>query len=564
MFTVMKKLTKYIVWFSAAALSLAACQKVEEFKPGEADPEGCYGVYFKETAFDEVFAPEDTPKTIEITLVRTLKDGEISVPVVVDTEAGDTLVFSEVKFDDGAPEATLAVTLDGDKARIGVTYTASVTIDDPQYASRYSTHPTSADLSIIIDKWNDLGKAKFSDNFFFENSYEVTLEQNDLDKNKFRLVSPYAGALKAEEAALNQNGLSVTGSGPEYLNFTLLQKGDEVNEVKITKADFVNFETYFTGISYTKGSHKIYAYTPADALGNYFTEDALSCNKVLAYQTSGLPGAVELAPYYYMPTYPYGWDYTVYDGVILIQFPGYTYADYSIALTAYESEDGETPVYVEAGADVASVKYAVYDGELSAKDCAAKAKEIEGGTAADVKTVTAEEIEKAKGYISLTCATSGPYTVVAVSFDADGTAQEYDYTSFGYIAKDDDTSYPIVFNASVLPATSSSLRYVLMGSGLTVVKVQAFTKAFYDSYAKYAYNLTYSDTDTEALDEKTLASVNDAGYAGTVKSYLSYDAKAKKYVDTPLSADTEYVVIVYVENGYRSDAKVFTATTPAE
>ncbi len=557
----MNKFLRYTVSFCAAALSLAACQKEEEFKPGEPDVDGCYGVYFAETSIDEVFDPEETTKAVEITVLRTVSDGEINFPLAVETDAAGIFTVSEVKFDDGAAETKVMVTM-GENAEIGKTYTVSVTIDDPQYASKYSVRPTSATISLLIDKWNDLGKATFS-HYFFEESYEVTVEQNDLEKNRFRLVSPLAEALEKEGPSFVAGGWAINGTGPDYLSFTLLEKGETLtdysgNEFTITKGNLVIFDSYFTGFLYG-GTGKINAWYPLD-LYSECTEDDIAYSKVVAYQDNGLPGAVQFAPYFYISGVG-GWNKTATDGAVTIVFPGYTYADYSIDVTAYDSEEGVLPVEFEIGADVAGVKYAVFESELSKKVCEQKVEEIEDGTAENIVTLTAEELETAEYVQNLTLEATGKYTIVAVSCDADGEVQEYTYASFGYIANGDDTSHPIVLTRSLLPESPTSLRYVLFGSGVTKLKVQTFTKEFYESkYGSYVYSYTYSDDYTEAFSDADLAAVNGSGFNGTVKEYLDpYEEETAE-----LEADTEYVVVIYVENGYRSDFYVLDAKTPAE
>ena len=556
----MNKFLRYIVSFCAAALSLAACQK-EEFKPGNPDVDGCYGVYFDETSIEEVFDPEETTKAVEITVLRTVQEGEITVPLTVETGTEGVFTFSEIKFEDGANETVVTVTL-GETAEVGKTYTASITIDDPQYASQYSVHPTSATVSLLIDKWNDLGKATLT-HFFFAGVYEVTLEQNDLDKNKFRLVSPLAEALEKEGPDFVADGWGVSGTGPDYLPFTLLEKGETLtdrsgNEFKITNDNLVIFDSYFTGFLYG-GTGRIYAWYPMD-LYSECSEDDITYSKVVAYQDSGLPGVVQFAPYFYVSGVG-GWNYTQTDGAVTIVFPGYTYADYSIEVTTYDSEEGLLPVEFEIGADVAGVKYAVFEGELSKRDCGEKAEEIQNGTAEGVVTLTAEELETAEYVINLSLEATGKYTIVAVSCDADGEVQEYAYASFGYIAEGDDTSHTIVLTSSLLPASPTSLRYVLFGSDLTKVKVQTFTKDFFTGkYGSYTYNYTYSDTYTETFSEADLAAVNGAGFNGTVTEY--YDPVEKEFSD--LEPDTEYVVVIYVENGYRSNFYALESRTQAE
>jgi hypothetical protein len=69
-----------------------------------------------------------------------------------------------------------------------------------------------------------------------------------------------------------------------------------------------------------------------------------------------------------------GWTEDAID--IVGEGEGFVRTDYSLTLDTDFSSDGVTPVYVEAGADVTSLKYAVYEGELNSAQLAAKQEAI--------------------------------------------------------------------------------------------------------------------------------------------------------------------------------------------
>ena len=157
------KSLRYILAMAAMSLFTAACVQETPYEKGEPDADGCYGVYFPAQASLEPQVIEPGQKTLDtIYVARTVTTGAIDVPVTV---KGDSLelftVNNTVSFADGQTESFLIV--DYSKINLGITYDIHLSIEDPQYASKYIDQSTLADFSILIEKFELLGKGLYRD-----------------------------------------------------------------------------------------------------------------------------------------------------------------------------------------------------------------------------------------------------------------------------------------------------------------------------------------------------------------------------------------------------------------
>ena len=191
----MKNIFRYILALAAVSLTAVACVKEAPFQPGDPEEEGCYGVYFPAQESDLVRDPADE-KTATISVMRTNTEGAITVPVTVVDTAG-IFTVSPLVFEDGQTESSIS--LEFPDAEVGVTYELSLSIDDWQYASKYSSNPNTLSFSILFEKWNDLGVGTFTDvvvsqvlTNFDAISTDVHIYQNDADKTQYRI--PMSGS----------------------------------------------------------------------------------------------------------------------------------------------------------------------------------------------------------------------------------------------------------------------------------------------------------------------------------------------------------------------------------
>lgn len=378
---------------------------------------------------DEVYFPTTLPQTVELAFDATSFDVEvcrvrtadnITVPIVATDESGLFQIPNSVTFAAGASKATLTIGYSLDDINYGDFKTIVLKIADESLTSPYGL--TSYTFSAGINEpWSSLGKGRFSDVFLFENTYDVEIQQNDVDPTVFRLVNPYAQGIKAE-------GFTSQAGPSEYVQFRILQPGEKVYDTTVTMENLVFFDTFYTGFYHTSYDDEVKCYWPG-RFTKYSDESFWTHNLVLSYQEDGTPAVVQFAPFYYMDNAG-GWDYTQKDGMIIIVFPGVTLLDSSIEVTHTGFfTDVNDNKYVVAditlGSDVSEAKVALVQGN----DGEAGVNDILGGIVESISLTSSGEIK-----IPIPeDAEDGKYSVVAISF-IDGEAKEYDYATFTYTA----------------------------------------------------------------------------------------------------------------------------------
>ena len=534
----MNKLFRNILFLSSLTLVLAACQE-EKVEPGEKDLDGCYGVYFpaQDKAVKLVLDPAD-PTSTKITVMRKNSEGEITVPVTV-ADTSKLFKFAPITFKDGQAETTIDVTFDG--IGIGNTYLASLTIEDPAYASKYNSNPISIDVKVLREKWNNLGVGTWVEHgvFNFDAPENVIIHQNDLDKTKYRIYMRYPDPEKeGEEYAL------YSPKSDEYLSLRLLKSGEVLKstkaELKVDKDGLVLFDIFDTGIPYDTGAPNIWFVHPfnlSDPVNLWYY------NKVISYQDDGVtPAGIQLAPYYYINGLG-AIDRSQEDGIITIVFPGAVLTDYTINVSVGETVDGEIPVEFALGADVATAKYAVYEGELSKAAAERHANAI-------VKGDEESKVEPETGAVSLTLDKSGVYSLVAVSLDDKNEFQKSAVSTFNYVAKGDEEKYPVTVSAGLeltsryepegYTKVNSALFYVY-GKNLTEVKASLIPTAKLDPT-----KLDSLAREPKSVSDSILNLVNTTGWTDLF---------------TELAPVTDYTLIVWASNGYRSKVVTSEITT---
>ena len=534
----MNKLFRNILFLSSLTLVLAACQE-EKVEPGEKDLDGCYGVYFpaQDKAVKLVLDPAE-PTSTKITVMRKNSEGEITVPVTV-ADTSKLFKFAPITFKDGQAETTIDVTFDG--IGIGNTYLASLTIEDPAYASKYNSNPISIDVKVLREKWNNLGVGTWEEHGLFESDppENVIIHQNDLDKTKYRIYMRYPDPEKeGEEYAL------YSAKSDEYLSLRILKSGEVVEsktkEFKVDKEDLVLFDIFDTGIPYQTGAPNIWFVHPFNLSKSV---NLWYYNKVISYQADGVtPAGIQLAPYYYINGLG-AIDRSQEDGIITIVFPGAVLTDYTVTVSVGETVDGEIPVEFALGADVATAKYAVYEGELSKAAAERHANAI-------VKGDEESKVVPETGAVSLTLDKSGVYSLVAVSLDDKNEFQKSAVSTFNYVAKGDEEKYPVTVSAGLeltsryepegYTKVNSALFYVY-GKNLTEVKASLIPTAKLDP-AK----LDSLAREPKSVNDSILNLVNTTGWTDLF---------------TELAPVTDYTLIVWASNGYRSKVVTSKITT---
>lgn len=546
---------KFYTIILGAVLSLAAvsCQQElqDNWTPGEAEDAFCYGVYFpvQEASGYHVYSPADAPKVV-ITVSRSNTSGAITVPVEASFSEEGIFEATPIAFADGQAETTF--TLNFPTAKEGVEYSASFVITDNTYAAKYSSNAVALDFSVMrvemkyfLDpKTKEKALITFDQGWWGEVAtgyikyYEVDdvrtcfTETIDHLYNGELTVAPgfwgygedYEWTFKwyvkkshptIDGATLIELPWQPTG----YVHSTLgmIYLGDYVNEQNFWGQSWDWFAKLDEG-----------AFDPSYYDGNggfYFS--------VFAYANEAASG----------------WRGDPYETVGVAS--GFSRVDYSLKIDKDYPSNGVTPIYVEAGADVKSVKYAVYEGALNSAQLDAKFTAIEKGEEENIVTFTefTFDEDEAVNYavIGLSPEKTATYTLVMVACDAEDNIQNNASLTFNHVNATDNDDYAVEVNAFTedTPARYAELHsydsfaYCVYGKELTEVHIGIISDATVAKYGQnYILDAVKSDADY-AVDEDVLAQINaDGGYYTIAKG---------------VDAKTTYYVIVWATNGSRDN-----------
>ena len=299
----------------AASLVFAGCSDDDDFKPGEWDgPKDSQNVAFVGTSQSVELDPAE-PTTVIINLTRTNTKGECNVPVEVLSNTDDVFEVKDAYFADGDSLGTLQV--DFPKATIGKSYKVELAITDKKYSSSYNTGKFYT-YTVNRVKWVSLGMGTLQENFWFEDEFEVEILQKDGDPTQFRIMHPfdaYASILDGNQS--EYISLRILPTDTDLADVTSVLKG-----VSLTTKDLVYFPIINTGYFHSSYGQDVLIVHPAH-FSSLCSEDNFKKSKVVSYKADGAPAQIQLAPYYYMNGVG-GWNNITEDGVVLINFPGFT------------------------------------------------------------------------------------------------------------------------------------------------------------------------------------------------------------------------------------------------
>ena len=374
----MKKIVKfaYSAIIGLTVLATAAC--TNEYSYDGIAPESGQEVYFptsNESSIDLKMGDGMLTFEIPVTRVKTDAAATVNISSTVAQHSALFSIPSSVAFAAGEAQTTLKVSYNAAELGYENPDTLSFTIADDASVTPYGAKDYTVAV-VIPAPLEKLGTGTFTDNFWFEEGNDVVIYQNTLDRNQFRIMDPFAMCAKYGACTGNQS--------PE-VTITILQPGQTLAGVEITKKDLVYFTSMNTGYYHSSYGQEVWLHHPA-AFSSLRNESAWLYSKVVDWQENGLPGRIQLAPYYYMDGVG-GWNNTQANGVVVIDFPGYTPKDLSLDLTyagiftnvASEvfavgnltlGEDVTTAkaVVVEQDADAEAVADAILAGELEATD----------------------------------------------------------------------------------------------------------------------------------------------------------------------------------------------------
>lgn len=412
----MKPINKLCGIFGALCvlLGFSACTEEADYTPAELLANA--QVYFPTTMAEQVDLKNDaTSFVVELHRVKTDEAATVSLSAIDESKL--FTIPTSASF--AAGENVASITISYDPAVLGFDSYKAITlaIADEIYTTPYGTGSYSFKAG-IPSPWTSLGLATFSDTFIFGGSYQVELQQNELDPSSYRLVDPYTEALKTEE-------IPTEDAQSPYLVFKVLKKGDKLKDVDITIDGLVHFTSACTGFFNTANDYNknIDIHHPSD-FTKFQTEDTWTHSYVKLRKSDDTPAIVQLAPYYYMEGLG-GYDYTTKDGMITIVFPGVVIKDYS-AEVAYKGRftnaDGDNFAVADItlGTDVETAKVAMIEGD----DVDAAVSSILNGSLEAIDVT-------ASGTINIPSNNNGLCSIVVVTY-ADGKKQEAGFTSFEF------------------------------------------------------------------------------------------------------------------------------------
>ncbi|MDY2878113.1 MAG: hypothetical protein SOT55_02235 [Candidatus Cryptobacteroides sp.] len=529
----MKTIYRLFAAFSALSLFAAACTPVEEYKPGVEDNTDCYGVYFPAQETEFVRSPEEAT-VITFTVAREKTDGDLIVPInVKDTSSIFNIKPVNAVFEDGQSETTIS--FDYARIAVGQEYLVSLSIEGDEFVSKYSTLPSNLDFTVLVEKWNDLGVGTFTMNVDLWDPFTCAVRffQSDLNPAIYRI--------KMHEVLEDgTTDLIFSEEQNTYLYLKVLKKGDKVFDNVADKDDLVFFDVFHTGIINSTYNAELLFVHPGSF--SNFTVSDWYYNKVIQVKEDGSPAVIQLAPYIYMNGIG-GWSFIDQDEAIILVLPGCELVNYSMEIEAGYSENGVLPVKFELGADVAKVKYAIYPGTLNSAQVTRYAGQIADGSAEGIATLPADGIAK------LTLPETGVYTVVAVSFDATGEAQETATATINYVAEGDNKDVELY---SGLVATGkygkeytsdNTLEYYIFGQDLVDIKIGLFEKGVLENNYEACVEEVLA---SESLSEEDIEAANTSSYVAVFKDCVP---------------GTEYSVLAWASNGYAYAFDVASAKT---
>lgn len=411
--TNMKKYYSILLMALVAIVGLASCSDSdgEGYTPAGA-PSGAQVFFANDLPSSRNLSFDETTFTIPIN--RYVTDGALTVDLTHTDNTGFYTIPSSVTFAAGESEAIITVTYDAASMEYNEYIPDTISIASEGNITPYgaSSYAFSAGAALT---WKSLGTGKYIDDWFgYSGSAEIL--QCEQQPNKFRVVAPYAG--------FDGDGyFDMSGEMDDYLELTIMQPGNALNGVNITRSDLVYFPDYSTGAIHPTYADVVNLLHPS-RFASYTDEEVGAYNRVLEFDENGQPTRIQLAPYYYMFSVG-GWNYTQYDDIIQIYFPGNDPKDYSLEVTYTGKFINVADEYfamftLAMGADVEEVKYAI----VPATDVDATVSGIAEGTMASYSAT-------ADGSYQLPVSETGRFAVVAVAF-AKGEAVASTSTSFKF------------------------------------------------------------------------------------------------------------------------------------
>ena len=423
-----KKIISALIALPVLAGLVACSEKEADYTP--ADVLTGEQVYFP-NSIQTTIELSDAANTVTVPLNRVKTTDALSVNLVSTSTSEDITVASAANFTAGADAADVVISYSPDKIIPGHYDTITVSIAEEEYTTPYG----SSKVTLLIgqkEPWVSIGTGYYYDAFMDDYMWAVRIEQNQLYPNRYRVVNPY------KSMWTYYSETEYAEASADYFTFQIMEEGSTLgadadgNPVTIVGDDIVYFADANTGYYSSANGGDVWV-LHASRFTSRSSMDYYQYSYVADYKEDGTPGNILLAPMYYIFGVG-GWNHTMDSGYIQIVMPGFELSDYTLDVSYVgKFNDTDDNVYATAnvfdfGEDVASVKIVVVSG----------ADNVSGGinailsAADDDPSIVTVDAEGTYNVPMPADAQSGKYTIVAVSFDEDGEAQEYAYDTFTY------------------------------------------------------------------------------------------------------------------------------------
>ena len=412
----MNKIFNYCILSLLSVLTLTLGSCTEEYDYVKQKAKG-QQVYFSNSLSSSVTITDNGAHFI-VPINRIDTSEELTVNLTATDESGVLTIPSTVTFKAGESEANITIDYDPSQIEADTYYDVTLAVADADYTTPYGDSNYSFNI-VMWPPYTVIGTGKFTDASIGISNYNVEIRQINSNPNKFRVIRPYE--------------LAAGAAGPDFIQFEIMQQGSKYpSGAQVTEPDMVYFDDIVLGIDrFNIGSSTEY-WHPSNLKDMDVTH-----NRVIAYQDSGLPGVVQLAPYMFAYETEDGHvagnnSLVSQDGVITITFPDYVYnpKDYTVSVNyvgALVGQDGNNYVMsnVTMGEDVTEVRVGIVEGG----DVNNALNQVLSGQV-DMTTVTTS------GEVRIPCTYSGECTMVAVAYayNDEGvlTEQNVAYTTFDF------------------------------------------------------------------------------------------------------------------------------------
>lgn len=362
-------------------------------------------------------------------------------------------------------------------------------------------------------EWVSLGTGRFLDNYIWNQLsftsgqfVDVEIFRDSADPTAFRVASPYGAAASAFKYSVPRG---LTPVGPEDLYLTVSSEGS------------VSFQTpHNTGLyhpSYTNNLRKRIETQVIDPASGYLGDYEASHNAVIKFQSTGVPGQVQLAPiYWWLSNASTGNGYWsggagtyLQNNLVRIIFPGATDETYdldaSVSFTEIADDDPVHPVAMVStylGIDLAGAKLVI-----AATPEAAKAAIASGTGVTEITSSGEYEVALPEN------APTGEYRVYLKALAVDGLAPSagmfYSSEPFKYYSASQDRQVPLS---------------AILGTWTDTEVEMFFNPTLYDeddtnddddAYAwqdgAYTVSFTFAESDDEELGNVMLVDFEETG-----------------------------------------------------